>query len=314
MCLLQETFLWIERLKDSDRKSLPVAVKEELLASALLLPLCHSNIRWNVSCRVGASDASSTHGGRAAALVSPSVAQTLYRFSEHRGEHVRLDWENGQVAHPSTMRQAPEELEALLSSLPWNQTETCSFSHRQHINILEAKMIQRELRDVVSQSTQPLRCVLLVDSRAAAGAWSKGRSSARNLNRLLRQSLGWTLAGRKTLHLVWVRSESIADYPSRCRKIPEPPKEPSVIAQEVFGDQLPEYRTRKSNREIWRHVKRRDTVEPQRSGPGIKLPCEQNAEPKKDRVSQPTQADFPGDFLGKCTSYQSFQTKKNIPS
>ena len=84
MCLLQDTFLWAEKLNDSDRKQLPIGVKEELLSCALLLPLCHANIRWSVSCRIGASDASSTHGGRAAALVTPSIAQTLFRFAEHK--------------------------------------------------------------------------------------------------------------------------------------------------------------------------------------------------------------------------------------
>ena len=207
MCLLQETFIWVEKLNDGDNKRLPVEVKEELMACALLLPLCHSNIRWTVSCRVGASDASLTHGGRAASLVSPTVANTLYRFAEHKGEHVRLDWEHGAVCPPSEMRQAPSELEQLIRDLPWNQTETCSFAHKQHINVLEARMIHHELKDVVTSSTtSPLRCVLLVDSRAAAGAWSKGRSSAKSLNRILRRALGWSLAGRKTLHMVWVKS------------------------------------------------------------------------------------------------------------
>ena len=261
MCLLQETFIWIERIKDGDRKALPTSVKEELLSCALLLPLCHTNVRWNVSCRIGASDASTTHGGRAATIVTPPITQTLFRFAEHKGEHVRLDWAKGQVEPPCSMHQAPEELESLLLSLPWNQTETCHFSHKQHINILETRTIQRELRDVVEKTVQPLRCVLLCDSRAAAGAWSKGRSSARNLNRLLRQSLGWTLAGCKSLHIVWVRSgANPADHPSRCRRIPEPPEVPSQIAVDVLGDNLEEYRTRRSNREIWRHVERQDSV------------------------------------------------------
>ena len=108
---------------------------------ACTLPLCHSNIRWTVSCRVGASDASLAHGGRAASLVSPTVANTLYRLAEHKGEHVRLDWEHSAVCPPSEMRQAPSELEQLIQDLPWNQTETCSFAHKQHINVLEAGMI-----------------------------------------------------------------------------------------------------------------------------------------------------------------------------
>jgi hypothetical protein len=257
MCILQDTFIWIEKLSDTDSKPLPTAVREELLCCGLVLPLCHSNIRWGVSCRIGASDASLEKGGRAAALVSPSVAQTLYRFAEHRGEHVRLDWSNGSIEPTSEMKRAPSELEDIIRDLPWNATETCSFAHKQHINILETRMIYRELVDVVGKSTKPLRCVLLVDSRAAAGAWSKGRSSAKNLNRILRQSLGWSLAGQKTLHLVWVRSESNpADHPSRGKRIPPPPKVASNTTMSAFGPQLDKFRQRVSNRDIWREVQK----------------------------------------------------------
>lgn len=255
MSILQDTFAWIQRLKDGESKPLPIAVKEELLGCGLILPLVHSNIRWEVSRRVGASDASLSHGGRAATEVSVPIAQTLYRYAEHRGEHVRLDWQRGAVAPESSMRRAPPELEALLGDLPWNQTETCSFAHKQHINILEARMIHHELRDLVMSSPKPLRSVLLVDSRAAAGAWAKGRSSSRNLNRIIRQSLGWSLAGRKSLHLVWVRSEcNPADYPSRSKRIPDPPTEASAVTKEAFGDQCEDYRVRRSNRDIWRQV------------------------------------------------------------
>ena len=257
MSILQDTFLWIERLSDTEQKPLPVKVKEELLGCALILPLCHSNIRWEVSKRVGASDASLLNGGRAAALVNQTTANTLYRYAEHRGEHVRLDWQSGALQPISQMQRAPPELEHLIADLPWNQTESISFGHRQHINILETRMIHRELRDIVMQSPKALRCVLLVDSRAAAGAWAKGRSSARNLNRIIRQSLGWSLAGRKSIHLVWVRSEcNPSDYPSRKRRIPPPPDTPSAVTELAFGPELSEYRKRRSNRDLWRAVNR----------------------------------------------------------
>lgn len=46
MSILQDTFLWIEKLSDHESKPLPVKVKEELLGCALILPLSHRNIRW----------------------------------------------------------------------------------------------------------------------------------------------------------------------------------------------------------------------------------------------------------------------------
>ena len=118
MCILQDTFLWIERLKDGDSKPLPTSVREELLCSGLMLPLCHSNAKWEVSCRIGASDASLSHGGRAATIVSQPIADTLYRYVEHKGEHIRLDWEKCQVQVDSDMRRAPPELEDLIATCP----------------------------------------------------------------------------------------------------------------------------------------------------------------------------------------------------
>ena len=137
-----------------------------------------------------------------------------YRFAEHKGEHVRLDWTHGGLIPESSMSRAPSELEAILGDHPWVSTESCTFAHKQHINILETRMIYRELVDIVHSCHRPQRCVLVVDSRAAAGAWAKGRSSSRQLNRLLRRSLGWTIAGRKSIHVIWVRSEANpADHP-----------------------------------------------------------------------------------------------------
>ena len=66
-----------------------------------------------MSCRIGASDASLDHGGRAAARVTKPIAQTLYRVAEHQVEHVRLDWKRGSVEPVREMRRAPPDLEAL---------------------------------------------------------------------------------------------------------------------------------------------------------------------------------------------------------
>eukprot|EP00435_Cladocopium_sp_Y103_P044530 s581_g12.t1 len=105
MSILQDTFLWIERLSDAEQKPLPVKVKEELLGCALILPLCHSNIRWEVSKRVGASDASLSNGGRAAALVNQTTANTLYR----------LKWSKYSTAYRGRLVEGAQALNAFLS-------------------------------------------------------------------------------------------------------------------------------------------------------------------------------------------------------
>ena len=250
MSLLQEAYPWVEKLSEKGPSRLPASVREELLTLALTLPLCHANIRWQVSCRVGASDASLAGGGRAATLTTPPIAQTLYRFSIHKGEHVRLDWKKGALCPPSHMSQAPSELEELMMEHTWNTTHKCKFSHRQHINLLEMKMVKAELCDLVHQCPVPSRHVLLVDSRVCAGAWGKGRSSSRQLNRILRQMVGWTLVGRKSLHLIWVGTTmNPADHPSRGVRIPEPNPETPVY-RKIFGNKCSTLSKRISNKKI----------------------------------------------------------------
>ena len=257
MSLIQEAYLFVNKLGLAGPAKLPKSVREELLLVGLLLLLCHSNIRWPVSSRVGASDASLKGGGRAVTLASESVAQTLYRFSVHRGEFVRLDWEKGALAPPSSMCAAPSELEELMMEHTWNTTHQCRFGHRQHINILEMKMVKAELQDLVMSDSDPARHVLLVDSRVCAGAWSKGRSSSKQLNRILRQMLGWALIGQKSLHLVWVKSEkNPADHPSRGCRIPEPSHD-KPISSKIFGCNHPEFGKRLSNRKIHQIAKKR---------------------------------------------------------
>ncbi len=252
MCILQDSYTWVDKLDENSPKKLPNSVREELLTLALTLPLCHSNVRWPISNRVSATDASLKGGGQAATLTTPSIAQTLYRFSVHRGESVRLDWTNGRLAPPSALQPAPESLENLMQAHVWNTTGSCNFAHKQHINILEMKVLKRELVDLVQHDCEPARVVVLIDSRVVAGAFGKGRSSSRQLNRILRSMLGWSLVGRRSLHLLWVQScMNPSDHPSRGSKIPPPPLNPPIL-QEIFDSEIPDIQTRRSNREVRR--------------------------------------------------------------
>lgn len=254
MCLLQECFCWVETLPDKGNTKIPVKVREELLWVGMCLPLCHTDITWPVSCSIGCSDASLSGGGRAATVTTEPVSSTLFRFAEH-GEHVRLDWASGALAPATEMQQVPVEIEELIQDHSWTVTESISFRHKQHINILETKMIHHELVDAVHSCQDGLRCLLLVDSRAAAGAWAKGRSSSKQLNRLLRRSLGWQLAGRKSLHLVWVRSEANpSDHPSRGKPIPETRSQPSSISSSILGNDIGFIKKKRRGKDQWKLV------------------------------------------------------------
>ena len=250
MCILQESYLWVEKLCENKPKKLPVAVREELLTLGMLLPLCHSNIRWPVSNRISATDASLSGGGRAATLTTPSISQTMYRYSVHKGEAVRLDWIHGGLSPPTELSAAPQQLEDLMQAHVWNTTGRCKFGHKQHINLLEMKMLKAELVDLVQTSVEPSRIVVLVDSRVVAGAYSKGRSSSKQLNRILRSMLCWSLVGRKSLHLLWVQSsKNPSDHPSRGARIPEPKRDDPIL-KEIFGERVPSVQKRRSNRTL----------------------------------------------------------------
>ena len=263
MSLLQDTYMFISNMKPRGLVRMPVGVKEELLWLGLCLPVAHSNIRWPISCRIGASDASLSGGGRAACLTDQSVANTLYRFSEHSGEHVKLDWQQGALEPPSMMASAPSELEQLMNAHAWSATHQCKFNHKQHINILEMKMVKAELKGLVKQQSEPHRAVLLVDSRVVVGAFSKGRSSSRQLNRILRSMVGWLIAGQVSLHLIWVGTKANpADHPSRGAKIPDPvPGDPilSELLAHMPAEARSELQRRKSNRVITKNALREQT-------------------------------------------------------
>lgn len=230
MCLLQEVYIWVNKLKPGEPARMPGAVREELLCLALLLPLSHANIRHEVSCRVGATDASLSGGGRACTLTTPGIAQTLLRYGVHKGEAVRLDWASGSLAPPSELSPAPIELEHLMNAHVWNTTHKCKFGHKQHINLLEMKMVKAELVERVQTSTEGTRHVVLVDSRVVAGAFGRGRSSSKQLNRIIRSMLGWVVAGRKDIILCWVQSKmNPSDHPSRGAAIPEPSPDDPIL-------------------------------------------------------------------------------------
>ena len=252
MSLLQEVYIWVNKMKPGEPAKMPNCVREELLSLALLLPLCHSNIRYGISCRIGATDASLSGGGRACTLTTPAIAQTLFRYGVHKGEAVRLDWESGALAPPSEMSPAPAELEDLMNAHIWNTTHKCKFGHKQHINLLEMKMVKAELVERVQASTEGTRHVILVDSRVVAGAYGRGRPSSKQLNRIIRSMLGWVVAGQKDIILCWVQSKkNPSDHPSRGAAIPEPSSDDPIL-ETVFGTEIPRIQVRRSNRLIER--------------------------------------------------------------
>ncbi|CAE7407977.1 unnamed protein product, partial [Symbiodinium sp. CCMP2592] len=244
MSIFSEIYSLIESWPSKGEHKIPKVLAEELLGACLVLPLAATNVRWPVSRRLSSTDASLTGAGRCATRTTSSLSRVLHRAAEHKGERVRLDWATVGIAPLTDMKLPSRHIERLAGLHRWSVTESKPFRKRQHINILELEVIHREYSDLVSQVKGGLRCVNLTDSRVVLGAVAKGRSSSRNLNRVLRRCLALSLAGQKILYNVWVSTHANpSDFPSRFKQIPPPesplPDELALLGAEWFKSQEP---------------------------------------------------------------------------
>ena len=92
MSVLGEVFTFIETMETNKECRLPVAVTDELLCCAALLCLAEFDVCRPVCTTIAATDATPTRAGRCQANIPDKLARALYRHSEPRGEHGRLDW------------------------------------------------------------------------------------------------------------------------------------------------------------------------------------------------------------------------------
>ena len=251
MSIFSEVYTLIEGWPEKGQHKLPKVLVEELLGACLVLPLAFTNIRWPVSQRISSTDASLTGAGRCAACTATSFNKLLHRAAEHKGERVRLDWAEVGAAPLTDMKLPNQHAERFASLHQWHVTESKPFKTKHHINLLELEVFHREYSDLVSTVQGGLRCVNLTDSRVVLGAVAKGRSSSRNVNRLLRKCLALSLAGQKILYNVWISTHANpSDFPSRFKRVPKP-ELPTLSEQELLGADWPESQKYKTNHQLW---------------------------------------------------------------
>lgn len=243
MSVFDRVYLFVEHMPEQGLVKIPHHICDELLQAAVVLPVATSNIRRPIIARISATDASSKRGGRAATVTDRTFARVVARHAETRGEYVRLDWLDRPLQPDSDMDPLPAVLVESLQKHRWTETQTLPFKTKEHINLLELEMVHQELKDIIRQGKQELRQVNLCDSRVVVGAYAKGRSSARAINRRLRSCLALSLGGGIHLINVWVPTDkNPADYPSRNRKIPHPTPgvpDPLLTLQELKQVQQP---------------------------------------------------------------------------
>ena len=206
-------------------------VFDELLSLCFLWPLFEADLTCQPlsagqSCLVLATDAEGEGGlGGCVARVSEDEWSRLYILAEEQGEHFALEQtlpadERGDAKLTDRRNAAA----ALAVSVRWSvclRRAAAGCPRRAngelpHINILEARAVRMLVEQLAADGVTHARIVCLCDSRVVVGAFSKGRSSSRQLNFELRKTAACCLLYGLTLDLVWVPTwGNPADAPSR---------------------------------------------------------------------------------------------------
>jgi hypothetical protein len=225
-------YVWVDALGDGRWYKIPPNIAEELNAAAVHLAVAVVDLRAQISKKVWATDATPSHAGVTVAVVDDVLVDLLYRGSERRGAHVRLDQE--ACCELDRLLKPVKELENIVESFPWKTTHSYAFHIKAHINLQEARTIRNLIRELAGVATVPTRYVLLCDSSVCVGAFSKGRSSSRKLNGLLRAMIGHLVCSGISLSILWISTgKNPADHPSRNRPLPPPKSPPTWIAHLV---------------------------------------------------------------------------------
>ena len=247
MSIFSRVYSWCRSLADDSPACLPADIRSELLAASWLLPLAETCIRWPVSSRVSATDATPSAGGAVYSHVGPDLVEALWRSTEQRGAYVRLD--TRAVRGPASLDTVEPLVGELFECMDWSVSRSRRFRTTKHVNLQELEEICEEVRAAARLSLQPSRHINGSDSLVAVGAWSKGRSSSYQINRRLRSVLSWKVLGQKSvenLHLATDRNP--ADEPSRFkplkpRKTPADWMSPLLVPAPLCASVVPHRRT-----------------------------------------------------------------------
>ena len=183
---------------------------------------------------LSSTDATLKKGGITRAPLLAEAANLLWRQAEVKGENVRLDWSReGALPPPSEMRPPNQDVADLSEALQHRVTQGYYFSGPRHINLQEASVVKTEIKALASEKipARGMRRCFLNDSRVCVGSWGKGRSSSRRLNGIWRSCMGYMVAGRMSIGLIWISTHSnTADCPTRDNPLPPVRPAPTWLA------------------------------------------------------------------------------------
>lgn len=139
------------------------------------------------------------------------LVEQFLRRVEFRGSDVRLDV--GTIYRPDCFPRAAIDV----SRWKWAVSQAYSWVHKEHINILELRAYLQAVRWRCRRpGGHSVRFLHLLDSQVVLAVATKGRSSSRRLNNVLRKLSALLVANNLHPLLAWVESElNPADAPSR---------------------------------------------------------------------------------------------------
>ena len=220
MCVFQGIHTWMNKIPEKRFAKWHPLMLEEFVAAIFLLPLAQSHIRWPVSARIGATDATVTRGGTVEGEVSAKFAEDLFRFVEPKGAYIRLD---GNPDKRHDLLPAFNDIEEFCQSVPWRVVRSKPFTSHRHINIQELRELLRDLRYLSITTFSPGRFLDGGDSNVVLGCWTKGRSPSLEINSLLRVGGALCVFSRKQLFGFRLGTKAnVADDPSREAPLREP--------------------------------------------------------------------------------------------
>ncbi len=207
------------------------------VAPALIhLPLARADLRRPLAEEALAVDATPSAAGACRAPLPRPLSRALYRRSELRGGHARLDappWAD------ETSRLIPRgsDVDAVAACLPWRVSAQYRFREPSHINLQETGAVRNEMRTHCRNhgSFRPQRLLVLSDSRVCIGAVAKGRSTSFKLTGIFRSLTSWLVLGDLSLGMLWVLTKANpADDPYHFVPLRRPTSPPSW-ASKYFG-------------------------------------------------------------------------------
>ena len=168
-------------------------------------------LRWEAEERKGRSKALLEADFHKSENLPKAVVSAFIKRQEFRGSDVRLDI--GSVYRPESVPRGSVNPNRWI----WHVGTSYPFKQESHINVLELLTIVHSFEWRARRAAYgDCRSLRLSDSQVSLAVATKGRSSSRALNRVLRRFCSLQIATGVHPLLCWIESfENPADEPSR---------------------------------------------------------------------------------------------------